>query len=66
MAKAKLPRAGSSNKSDAREVELFRRTLKRNAQVVPEDQPLTPGATHVEAKDPEGKTILIRKRFSAV
>ncbi|HTR84213.1 MAG TPA: hypothetical protein VMI56_07020 [Reyranella sp.] len=67
MAKAKAPPAKPDRKNqDQREAETFRRTLKRNKQVVPEGQPLSPGATHVEGKDAEGRPTLVRKRFSAI
>jgi hypothetical protein len=55
-----------TKKTNAREVEVFRKTLRKNKQVVPKGKPLGPGVTHVESTDKKGNTKLVRKRFSAV
>jgi len=66
MAKAKAGPTKAGKKQHKREVEVFRRSLRANKQVVPLGQPLEPGVTHVEGKDSKGNPLLIRKRFSAV
>jgi len=55
-----------SKKANAREVEVFRKTLRKNKQVVSKGKPIGPGVTHVESTDKKGNTRLVRKRFSAV
>ena len=55
-----------TKKTSAREVEVFRKTLRKNKQVVPKGKPLRAGATHVESIDKKGNVKLVRKRFSAV
>jgi hypothetical protein len=46
------------------ETEYFHRTLRENAQVG-SDTLLSPGQTHVETTDAEGKPAIVRRRFSA-
>ena len=64
MAKAK--KSTPSKKTDAREAEVFAKTLRKNKQVAAKGKPLGSGATHVEVTDAKGRTKLVRKRFSAV
>lgn len=46
------------------EAEYFHRTLRENAQVS-SDTLLSPGQTHVETTDADGRPAIVRKRFSA-
>jgi hypothetical protein len=66
MAKVKTKSISSRKRKSAKEEEVFVKSLRANKQIVRTGTPLSPGATHEESKNPTGKSIIIRRRFSAV
>jgi len=51
---------------DKAEQAEFIETLKANRQLVPEGEPLPPGATHQIVTDAQGRKRVVRRRFSAI
>jgi len=66
MAKAKTKSITSRKRKAAKEEDVFVKALRANKQIVRAGTPLPPGATHEESKNSAGKSIILRRRFSAV
>ncbi len=51
---------------DSEEAATAIAALEANAQIAPEGAPLAPGQTHQMVRQPDGKLVPVRRRFSSI